>query len=259
MPFNISQFKTSLERYGGPARANLFEVQLVNLPKYLPPNEIFDYERGFTFFCNQVTLPAVNINTADATYVGQMLKRYPTAIQNPGPLSARFFVDSDHHILTFFHNWAQQIVQFSKRGGKFAEVNGKLPHEVGFKKDFACDMIIRHYSTDSFPESYYECKLTGVYPVAIGQLDLDWSQNDSFLALTNTFTVDDIEFSSDKTGNTNDRKSRGGGLLDILGDIAGFADTVRGTIKAGKPTSIQDAINRLSRLGNAIDNLGDNI
>jgi hypothetical protein len=44
--------------------------------------------------------------------------------------------------------------------------------------------------------------------------------------------------------------------LDVLGDIAGFADTVRGTLKGGKPTSIQDAVNRLDRLGNAIDNLG---
>ena len=68
-----------------------------------------------------------------------------------------------------------------------------------------------------------------------------------------------MEFSSDKTGNTGDRSQRGGGLLDILGDIAGFADTVRGTIKSGRPTSIQDAVNRLNRLGNAIDNLGDNI
>jgi len=27
-------------------------------------------------------------------------------------------------------------------------------------------------------------------------------------------------------------------------------------LKGGKPTSIQDAVNRLDRLGNAIDNLG---
>ena len=60
-----------------------------------------------------------------------------------------------------------------------------------------------------------------------------------------------MSFDGAKSGKTNSRLSRASGLLDILGDIAGFGDAVRGTLKSGKPTSIQDAINKLDRLGNA--------
>ena len=258
MAFNISNFKSSFERYGGPAKANLFEIQLSKLPRFMPENKQMDYLREIKFFCSEVTFPAININTSEIAHAGQMLKRYPTAVQNPGPLSAKFLVDSDHQILTFFHNWSQQIVQYSKRGGAFAETDGKLPHEVGFKNDFACDLLIKHFTTDSFPNTYYEAKLYKVFPVAVGALALNWEGASSFLSLDVQFSAEDMEFSSDKTGKTGDRSKRGGGLLDILGDIAGFADTVRGTVKSGRPTSIQDAVNRLNRLGNAVDNLGDN-
>jgi hypothetical protein len=208
--------------------SNLFEVQLLGLPKGIVVNKNYDPSRGFTFFCHKMDIPAVAINSSDVAYTGQMKRKIPTAVQNPGPMTGSFFVDSNHHVLAFFHQWAQTIVNYSKGNDPTAEVNGKLPHEVGFKKDFSCDMIIKHYSTDSYPEVYYEAKLFGVWPVSIGALNLDWAGG----------------------------LSRGGGLLDVLGDIAGFADTVRGTLKGGKPTSIQDAVNRLDRLGNAIDNLG---
>lgn len=258
MPFNISNFKSSFDRYGGPARANLFEVSIPNVPKNLPENNVFDYKRQFTFFCHSITFPGVAINTSDTNYVGQLARKHPTAAQNPGPISASFFVDSDHHILTFFHNWAQQIVNYSKKSGPFTEVNGKLPHEVGYKNDFAVPMYIRHYTTDSFPNSYYECELIKAYPIAVAPLALDWATNSSFLKLDVQFVVDDFTFSSDKTGNA-ERGGRGGGLLDVLGDIAGFADTVQGTLKSGRPTSIQDAVNKLTRLTNSFGNLSDNI
>jgi len=255
MPFNISEFKSQFDRYGGPAMSNLFSVQ-VTLPEKLrariqpTENNAFDMGHTFTFFCNKIDLPAVAINTSEVAYTGQMKKKHPTRVQNPGPMAASFFVDSDHHVLRFFHAWAQNIVNYNKGDNSFAEVDGKLPHEVGFKKDFSCDMIIKHYSTDTYPDVYYETKLQGVWPVSIGALGLDWSTKTA-LTLDVSFTVTDMSFSGAKTGKTNSRLSRASGLLDILGDIAGFGDAVRGTLKSGKPTSIQDAINKLDRLGNA--------
>ena len=134
----------------------------------------------------------------------------------------------------------------------YNEVDGKMPHEVGFKKDFSCDLLIKHYSSDTNFDVYYETTLIGAWPVSVGQLDLDWAATNT-LSLDVQFTMTDIEFSSDRVGRTS---SRGSGLLDVLGDIAGFADTVRGTIKSGRPTSIQDAVNKLDRLGRSFDRLG---
>ena len=251
MPFNISEFKSQFDKQGGPALANLFEVQLLNLPKGMTPNENYDQLRGFTFFCHKMDIPAVAINSADVAYTGQMKRKYPTAVQNPGPMTASFFVDSNHNLLTFFHNWTQLIVNHSKGSGMYKEVDGKLPHEVGFKKDFACDLLIKHYSSDTNFDVYYETHLRGAWPVSVGALSLDWAAGNT-LSLDVQFTMSDIEFGSDRTGKTS---ARGSGLLDVLGDIAGFADTVRATVKGGKPTSIQDAVNRLDRLGRSFDKL----
>lgn len=253
MPFNITDFKSQFERHGGPALANLFEVQLLNLPKGIKANENYDPGRGFTFFCHKMDMPGVALNSSDVAYTGQMKRKIPTAVQNPGPMTASFYVDSNHNLLKFFHQWSRNIVNYSKGTSPLDEFGGKLPHEVGFKKDFACDMLIRHYSTESFPSAYYEAKLEGVWPVSVGSLSMDWSTT-AALSLDVQFTLSDMQFSGDATGTK--KSSRGGGLLDVLGDIAGFADVVRGTLKGGKPTSIQDAVNRLDRLGNAIDNLG---
>lgn len=255
MPFNISEFKSQFDRYGGPAVSNLFSVQ-VTLPEVLrqrmkvDAEKAFDTSHTFTFFCHKIDIPAIGINSSEVAYTGQMKKKHPTRVQNPGPMTGSFFVDSDHHVLRFFHAWAQNIVNYNKDNNALAEVDGKLPHEVGFKKDFACEMVIKHYSTDSYPDVYYETKLQGVWPVSIGSLSLDWSTK-TVLSLDVQFTITDMSFDGAKSGRTNSRLSRAGGLLDILGDIAGFGDAVRGTLKSGKPTSIQDAINKLDRLGNA--------
>lgn len=259
MAFNISKFKSSFERFGGPARANLFQVMMAAPPWYIQESEtdkgLFT-PREFTMFCYKANLPNVAINTSDIDYVGQLPLKQPTSITNPGPITMSFFCDSDHHTLRFFHKWIRHVANYSKAGGQFAEWKGRLPGEVGFKDGYVSDMEVRHYSTDSRESSYYSSKLLRAFPINVGDVALDWSQNDSFLSVDVQFAFDDFTFLDDKAGNTGDRSSRGSGLLDVLGDIAGFADTVRGTLKAGKPRSIQDAVNRLQRLGNAVDNLG---
>jgi len=88
---------------------------------------------------------------------------------------------------------------------------------------------------------------------------LAWDGTDSYLTIQVQFAFDDYEYSADKAGHTGSRSTRGAGLLDLLGDVAGFADTVRGTLKSGKPRNIQDAVNKLQRIGNALDNVNDSI
>jgi hypothetical protein len=67
-----------------------------------------------------------------------------------------------------------------------------------------------------------------------------------------------MQVSGEKTGSPTDgRRGRGGGFLDLLGRLGGLADTIRGISKGGRPTSIQDAINRISRFRNAIGRVSD--
>jgi len=262
MAFNISKFKTSFERFGGPARANLFQVEMSAPQWYLrEPDKGLFTPREFTMFCSKANFPGVAVNTSTVDHVGQLPRTIASSVTNPGPLTFTFMCDSDHHTLRFFHRWIRHVGNYAKVASPYEEWEGRLPGEVGFPKGnygYVSDLEIKHYSTDSRTNSFYSAQLIDAFPISVGELQLSWDSNDSFLTVDVQFAFNDYHFNDDKAGNTGDRSSRGAGLLDVLGDIAGFADTVRGTLKAGKPRSIQDAVNRLQRLGNAVDNLGGN-
>ncbi len=256
MSFNISRFKSTFDKYGGPARPSLFEV---NVYKYKETNSNIDPIADFSFFCKSANFPGVELETQQMTAVAQRPKTFPVGVNNP-PFSAIFLVDSDHEILTFFHNWIQRVVNYSSRGGSFGAIdgdpngNGMLPQEIGFKDEYSCRLTIKHYSTESASNGrYYEVVLDKCYPFNVGELDLAWEQNDSFLTLPVSFAYDEIYFSGDRSGAPSGRGR--GGILEALGDLAGFAGVVQQTLGSGKPTSIQDAVNRLNRVRNSFGNL----
>jgi hypothetical protein len=261
MSFNISKFKARMDRMGGPGRTNLFEVRMSQplwVAKLNPEEKVSDFTaRDFSLFCSDVTFPGVDINMGAMDYVGQLTRSIPTSVTNPGPITCKFYCDSDHNTVRFFHRWMREVMNFSSQGGYHSEFGGKLKGEAGFKDNYACDLEILHYSTQSDPGVYYAANLLRAFPTKVSPVALSWASTEP-ATITVDFSFDDYHFSDDKAGNTGARSTRGAGLLDLLGDIAGFADTVRGTIKAGRPRSIQDAVNRLQRLGNALDNVSDN-
>lgn len=255
MPFNISRFKSTLDKYGGPARSSLFEVVIT---KASEANSSMT-DKDLTFFCTNVNFPGINIENSQYYAVGQMPLNFPRGIAN-SPINAIFMVDSDHQILTFFHNWIQRVLNYSTKDGNFGAVgddadpsNLQLPYEIGYKDEYSCTMTIKHFSTESTGNKYYEVTLENVYPYTIADVDLSWEQGNQFMTLPVAFSYDRFHFSGDRTGRQTTRNGRG--LLETLGDLAGFADVVNQTIKQGKPQSIQDAVNRLNRVRNSYGNL----
>lgn len=259
MSFRISDFKTTMDRFGGPARVNLFEVRLEN--KKQEPNTAID-SRTISFFCNNVNFPGIQVETGMMTNVAQLPTSFPLRMQSQ-PITATFMLDSNHNVLTFFHNWLQRVMNFSTRTGTFGGIDaegddvGQLPYELGYKDEYACRMTIRHYSVESLGKGseaqYYETVLDNIFPYAIGDITMDWSSNDQFATIPVTFAYDQIYYSGDRVGNPSVRKS--GGLLETLSDLANFIDVTKQTIGQGKITSVQDAINRLQRVRNSYDNL----
>jgi len=168
-------------------------------------------------------------------------------------------VDSDHQVLTFFHNWIQQVLNYSTKGGSFGAVfgeaggDGQLPYELGYKDDYSCRMSVKHYSVESAGDKYYEVVLDNIYPYNVSDLELGWDRSDSFLTVQVTFAYDRIWYSGDKTGIPSQRSK--GGLLETLSNLAGLVDVLKQTKDLGKPRSIQDAVNRLNRVRNSYERL----
>lgn len=264
MSFKISDFKTTMDRFGGPARPNLFEVILFKEPE---PNSSIE-ARTISFFCNAINFPGIQVENGQMTNVAQLPTSFPLRM-TPQPINATFMLDSNHQVLNFFHNWLQRVMNFSTKNGTFGAIDtdkdelfqgGQLPYELGYKDDYACRMVIRHYSTESASKNgtgskYYEVVLDNIYPFTISDVALDWSNNDQFATINVAFVYDQIHYSGDRTGSIVLRKK--GGLLDTLSDLANFIDVTKQTIGQGRPTSIQDAINRLQRVRSSYDNLSD--
>lgn len=260
MSFRISDFKTTMDRFGGPARPNLFEVQII---KDREPNSSMD-SRNISFFCTNVNFPGISVEQGQMNNVAQLPTSFPMRM-TPQPITATFLLDSDHSVLSFFHNWLQRVMNFSTKDGTFGAIDtegegfagGQLPYELGYKDDYACRMNIRHYSTESLGKGsnskYYETVLDNIYPYSISDTALAWDSNDQFATITVSFAYDQIHYSADRVGTQIERKS--GGLLDTLSDVASFIDVAKQTIGQGKITSIQDAINRLQRVRGSYDNL----
>jgi len=256
VPFNITNFKSTLDKFGGPARSNLFEVRISSRPKKNTSNI---GPRDFAFLCKNMTVPGVTFTTAVDQKVAQLPRDMPLTM-NKEPANAIFMCDSNHEVMRFFHSWMQTIINFGTSIGSFSDVDGQLPFEVGYRSDYAQDITIRHYTTDSEEYKYYETKLINAFPIAMGDVDLAWEDNDSFMTLPISFSYDRIQFDGEIGGTNRSSLGRGSGLLETIGAIAGFADVVRQTVNQGNNiTSIQDAVNRVTRVRNSFDNISDRL
>ena len=257
MAFNISRFKSTLDKYGGPGRSSLFEVTIT---KANEPNSALTNQE-LTFFCTSINLPGIQIQNQQFSAVGQLPLNFPSKMENT-PITARFMVDSDHQVLSFFHSWIQKVLNYSTAAGPFIGVgdnagNTQLPYELGYKDEYACSMVIKHYSLESKENKYYSVTLDNVYPYVVGDIDLAWESQNEFMILPVTFSYDRINYSGAALGTqaADNRSSKG--LLEALGDLAVFGSTVRQTILQGRPRSIQDAVNRLTTIRNSYSGLSD--
>jgi len=249
MPFNINEFKSRLDRYGGPAKTSLFTVELTG------PN-IQDNE--LLFFCKNVTLPGIDVETISYRQNGiDLPQSMPTAI-NREPLSCIFMLDSEHRVLSFFHTWMQRVVNYSTQGGNFASVDDQLPYELGYKDEYSCRMVIKYYSNDaaSTETKFYEVVLDGVFPITVQSIDLAWENNDSFATLPVAFTYSRIQYSSEIRGIPSERNTRGNGLLDLISNIGQVGQLVNQQLV---PQGIQDAINTYTRVTNSFNNFTNRI
>lgn len=261
MSFSISKFKTTMDKYGGPGKANLFEV---TINKYKETNSNIEPSQEFSFFCNRVNFPGIGIETGSMSNVAQLPTTFPLSMTS-APVTATFMIDSNHEMLAFFHNWIQRVMNYSTKNGPYGAIDdpaaeggdgiGMLPYELGYKDEYGCRMSIKHYATESFGKNdkFYEVVLDNCWPYQVQDMSMDWSLNDQFLTVDVTFAYDRIHYTGDRTGNPSNRIN--GGLLETLSDLANFVDTTKQTLSSGKPTSIQDAINKISRVRNSYNNI----
>lgn len=262
MVFNINEFKSVMDKYGGPAKNNLFVVNLN--PSYGQTTSggrgirKVDYMpfRDLKFFCREINMPPVNINVFahQSNSIG-ISQNMPVNLTTPS-LNATFMLDSEHRVVSFFHSWMQEVINYDTVGGRLSTVNGDhMPYEIGYKDDYACVMEIDHYKTNSqglysderADTEIYHYRFEGVYPTEVSGRNLSWAPDDGVATIGVNFTASKFSFTGSTVGVLNSNLSRGAGVIEILNSVGYKGQTVQ---QNSLPTSIQDVINTFTTVRN---------
>jgi hypothetical protein len=167
--FNISEFKARMDKYSGPARTNLFVVELspINIPDVVTTDDL-------RFFCQSIVIPGINIETMPYKPAGMGYTEYMPMNIQPENMNAIFLLDNEGKILTFFHRWMNSIINNDGNAGSNSSLER---HEINYKNEYSTTLTIKHFSAHDTTK-YYEYVYNGVYPTEIGSKTMNWGSGD---------------------------------------------------------------------------------
>jgi hypothetical protein len=144
-----SSFKTDL------ARPNRFDVSIpVPLPLILYRNA----SERLTFRCETANLPGRTLATADQK-IYNITEKFPYQTTY-NDMDLTFIVSDDMLEKEFFDAWMEFI-------------NPSTTFNMKYKGDYATTVTISQYDVTN--QLSYSIELIDAYPIAVNQLDLDWS------------------------------------------------------------------------------------
>jgi hypothetical protein len=184
--FNITEFKSRINKHGGPGKNNLFVVEFspINIPDIA-------FTSDLRFFCQSIVMPGINLELMSYRPSGIGYPEYMPVSATPDQMNAVFMMDSNHKVLSFFHNWINGVVNVT--GGAGPNQSGLEQREINYKSDYSTRMTIKHYSTYN-ENSFYEGIYDGVYPTQVSSLNMSWSDN-TLATLTVNFAYNRIQYS----------------------------------------------------------------
>ena len=130
------------------ARPNRFEVEIVGAPEY------------FKFRCETAELPGKTFMTHDQKIYGPTQK-FPYQHQY-NDINLTFIVSDDMGEKQWFNSWMNDVASLGT-------------YDFNYKSKYARDVYIYQYSLIN--KKTQSVRLDQAYPIAINQLDLDWSSD----------------------------------------------------------------------------------
>jgi hypothetical protein len=148
------------------ARPSRFKVK-INIPAKL--NGIIDAQT-LSLRCENAQLPGRTISTSDLKIYGPSEKfPYQSAYED---ITLTFIVGGSMLEKTVFNEWMNYI-------------NPTQNWNFEFKKNYVSDITVTQY--DMSNNEIHNIKMIDAFPIAVNQLDLDWSNDNSYHKLNVTF------------------------------------------------------------------------
>jgi T4-like virus tail tube protein gp19 len=156
----LSTFQSDL------ARPNRFDV---SIPIPLVLIQYRNIAQKLTFRCENANLPGRTLNTTDQK-IYNIVEKFPnqTSYQD---MDLTFIVGGDMAEKQFFDAWMEYI-------------NPSTNFNFKFKGDYSTSITINQYDVNN--NLTYTVELIDAFPIAVNQMDLDWS-NDGIHKLTVVF------------------------------------------------------------------------
>lgn len=176
---NLAGFKAAL--LGGGARANQFRVQLT-FPAALSISNKTASLAASQFLCKASSLPAINIGTAQTYYQGRMV---PLAGERTfDPWSVVIYNDNNFLMRNALEDWSNAMNNFNDNTG--------VTSPLAYKADATVEQLDRN---GSVVKTY---KFINMFPIAIGDIALDFGTNDQVEEFSATFAYEHYQTEAGK-------------------------------------------------------------
>jgi hypothetical protein len=165
----INNFKGTIARRGGLAKANRFDV-LITLPSSIAA----DRGRDLTLLCESAILPGKQITSTEWSLYGHTIKIPTNFIQED--VTCLFNVTNDYYVKRVFDRWQNKVIS-------------NTTFLAGYDAEFKADVRIRQL--DEHDVIVYETVLLGAYPIAVQPITLDNNAEQQTQKLSVTFSYND--------------------------------------------------------------------
>ena len=174
MSFDISKFRSSGLKSSG-ARPNLFDCQVTKAPVADITNKT-----EFKMLCKIASIPTSTIGVIEVPYFGRMVKI-------PGNrtfdnLSVTVMNDEDFKIRNGVEQWMNQLNAHQSNRSKVVG--------AGQSNNLSATIVVKHYNRSGSLTPNGMWTFVSVYPVALGEIGLDWGSNDAIEEFTIDFAYD---------------------------------------------------------------------
>lgn len=242
----ISGFRSTINNLNGLQRANHFYVTIPNPP-------ILQGDIGpilLPFLTESTNIPGVAFATSD-------IRRYGYGPMEKKPYAPifvdqnmNFYGDGSGLVHKFFYKWMNGILKYDEFPMGRPGFNGVRPFEVEYKRQYAVDITIT--TIDETDKKIIEIKLFDAFPIAVGDVSLNWAQTDSFVNFPVTFTY----YKWKRTDISINLEDLIGEDLSPVQRVLRAGTAIQALAKVRKPNNVADIINVVNNSKVAIGSVG---
>jgi len=197
MTFSINGMLSAVNSVGGLSKASKFMVTITrpttaNVGRADRGPVIVGGAENLSFLCDSAYLPGLGYQTDEIRMsgYGNVEKRPYATIFQDIPLT--FYSDADGSVFKYFHAWMQSVFAFNDAANPNGTVKGLPMNSFQYPSEYYGVVEIIHMNeintTKQADNTIVKYQLLEAYPIAIGDIQVDWNMQDQILKIPVTFT-----------------------------------------------------------------------